>query len=319
MRLHPVCILGAALLAGLSPALQAQSFPERPVRVVVAFPPGATTDVVTRIVGAKLSELWKQNVVIENRPGAGGNLGAQIALKGNPDGHTLFATSTAFAVNLSLYARPGYKEADFVPVILGPSSPNVLFVNPAVAAKDLKELLALAKTKTMSYASSGTGTTPHLSMEVLFRKLNGLEVTHIPYGPPQAVTAVVGGQVPIGSTSMPPAVQMLKANRVRGIAVTSAKRSPVLPDVPTIAEGGFQGFEDYTWIGFFAPKGTPPAVVGKINADLNGVLAMPDVRERMAALSLDTQRNTAGEFAKSLKTDIARYAKMVKESGAKAD
>jgi tripartite-type tricarboxylate transporter receptor subunit TctC len=296
-----------------------QAYPERPIRIIVAFPPGASTDVVSRIVGQKITEHWNQNVIIENRGGAGGNIGAQLAARATPDGYTLLATSVAFAVNVSLYSKPGYAISDFVPVVQGPYTPNVFFVHPSVPVNTLQELIALTRAKPMSYASSGTGTTTHLAMELLFRNLNKIELTHVPYGPAQAVTAVVGGQVLIGSTSMPPAVPLIKANRIRALAVTSARRSEALPEIPTVAEQGFPGFADYTWFSYFAPAGTARSIVQKLNVEINRVLQLPDVKERMAALALDITPNTPEQFAKTLQAEVAKYAKVVRDSGAKAD
>lgn len=306
----------AALLA--MPAL-AQNYPQRPIRIVVAFPPGASTDIVARLVGQKLSESWGQNVVIENRPGAGGNIGSQIALRANPDGYTLLMNSSAIAVNVSLYSKPGYTMKDFIPVLQGPTTPNLISVHPSVKAGTLQELIALARTTPMSYASSGTGTTPHLDMELLFRSMSKINITHVPYGPAQAVTAVVGNQVPVASTSMPPAVPHVKAGRVRPLAVTSAKRSGVLPDVPTVGESGFAGFADYTWFSFFAPAGTSAAIVNQLNREISRILQLPDVKEKLAAQSLEFTPNSPAEFAATLKAEVDKYAVMVKQSGARVD
>ena len=297
----------------------AGTYPNRPLRFVVAFPPGASTDIVGRIVGAKLGELWGQNVVIENRPGAGGNLGTQTGARANPDGYTILMNSSAFVVNLSLYAKPGYSVADFAPVLQGPTTPNLISVHPSVKATTLQEVIAFARAKPVSYGSSGTGTTPHLDAELIFKALSKVDITHVPYGPAQAVTAVVGNQVPIASTSMPPAVPHVKANRVRPIAVTTARRSAILPNVPTVAESGFAGFADHTWFSFFAPAGTPPAIVARLNAEINRVMQLPDVKERLDALSLEFTPNTPAQFAATIREEIPRYAQMVKQSGAKAD
>jgi len=318
----PFCALVAGLVSAplfaQAPASAPPSFPTKPIRILVAFPPGASTDIIARLIAPKLTEAWGQNVIIENRGGAGGNIGAQVAARANNDGYTLLGTSVAFAVNVSLYANPGYAIKDFTPVIQAASTPNIFFVHPSVPANTLAELIALAKTKPMSYASSGTGTTTHLAMELL-KTLAKIDIQHVPYSPATAVTAVVGGQVPIGSTSMPPAVPLIKGNRIRGLAVTSAKRSPALPEVPTVAEQGFPGFADYTWFGFFAPAGTPMPIVNKLNAEIQRALQAPDVKERLAALSFDVTPNTAAEFAKTLQAEVAQYAKVVKVSGAKAD
>jgi tripartite-type tricarboxylate transporter receptor subunit TctC len=307
------------VLAAMPTLTVAQTYPDRPIRFIVAFPPGASTDIVARIVSVKLAESWGQNVVVENRPGAGGNIGTQAALRANPDGYTILMNSSAIAVNVSLYSRPGYRIGDFIPLLQGPTTPNLVTVHPSVKATNLKELIALARSTPMNYGSSGTGTTPHLDMELLFRSLAKINVTHVPYNPASAVNAVVGNQVPIGSTSMPPAVPYVKAGRVRPIAVTTAARSAVLPETPTIAESGFPGFDDHTWFSFFAPAGTPAPIVNKLNAELSRILQAPDVKTRLDALSLEFSPNTAAEFAARLKTEVQRYAKMVKESGAKAD
>ncbi len=297
----------------------ASTYPNRPIRFVVAFAPGASTDIVARIVGAKLSEAWGQNVVIENRPGAGGNLGTQTAARANPDGYTILMNSSAFVVNVSLYAKPGYAAADFAPIIQGPTTPNLISVHPSVKANTLQEVIAFSRATPTSYASSGTGTTPHLDAELIFRAMSKVDITHVPYGPAQAVTAVMGNQVPIASTSMPPAVPHVKANRIRPIAVTTAKRSAILPNVPTVAESGFAGFNDHTWFSFFAPAGTPPAIVNRLNSEINRVMQLPDVKERLDALSLEFAPNTPAQFAAVIREEIARYAGMVKQSGAKAD
>jgi len=311
--------LCVALLVASPTAAFAQSYPERPVRIIVAFPPGASTDIVARLVAAQLGDTLGQNVVVENRPGAGGNIGSQTARRANPDGYTLLMNSSAIAVNVSLYRTPGYAIGDFVPVLQGPTTPNLISVHPSVKANSLKDLIALAKSAPMSYASSGTGTTPHLDMEMIFRSLSKTDITHVPYAPATAVAAVAGNQVPVGCTSMPPAVPHIQSGRVRPIAVTTIKRSPILPNVPTVAESGFAGFDDHTWFSFFAPAGTPPAIVGRLNKEITRILQQPDVKERLDAQSLVFTPNTPQQFAATLKAEVKRYAVMVKESGARAD
>lgn len=310
------------VLAATAASVQAQpapQFPTKPVRIIVAFPPGSSTDIVARVVGERLTEAWGQNVIIENRPGASGNIGTQVALRANPDGHTLFMNSSAIAVNVSLYAKPGYAIKDIVPILQGPTTPNLITVHPSVSAKTLQELIALAKSKPLSYGSSGTGTTPHLDMELLFKTLAKVDITHVPYSPAAAATAVVGNQVPVGSTSMPPAVPHVKSGRLRPIAVTTIKRSAVLPDVPTVAESGFAGFDDYTWFSVFAPVGIAPAIVNQVNRDFTRALQSPAAKDRLAALSLEFAPNTPAEFAARLKTEVAKYAQIVKQSGARVD
>jgi len=258
-------------------------------------------------------------VVVENKPGASGNLAAQQVKRAAPDGYTLFATSVAYAVNPSLYANAGYDPLnDFVPVILAPSTPNIITVNPSLPVKNLQELIALAKKEKLSYASSGIGTTTHLSIERI-KMATGIDITHVPYSPAAAVGAVVAGHAPVGSTSMPPAVSHVKAGRVRAIAVTSAQRSPALPDVPTVNEQGFSGFDDLTWIGFFAPAGTPQDLVNRLNAEMNKAISSPDVQEKLAQLGLEWKANTSGEFAAFLRQEISKWTKAVHDSGAKAD
>jgi tripartite-type tricarboxylate transporter receptor subunit TctC len=319
MRRITRALTGTLLAALAGTALAQASYPERPVRIIVAFPPGASTDIVARLVAAKLGDALGQNVVVENRPGAGGNIGSQTARRANPDGYTLLMNSSAIAVNVSLYRTPGYAIGDFVPVLQGPTTPNLISVHPSVKASSLKELIALAKSTPLSYASSGTGTTPHLDMEMVFRFLSKVDITHVPYAPATAVAAVAGNQVPVGCTSMPPAVPHIQSGRVRPIAVTTIKRSPILPNVPTVAESGFADFDDHTWFSFFAPAGTPPAIVGRLSKEITRILQQPDIKERLDAQSLVFTPNTPQQFAATLRAEVKRYAAMVKESGARAD
>jgi tripartite-type tricarboxylate transporter receptor subunit TctC len=310
----------AAALALLAPTANAQEWPKnKPIQFVVGFAPGSTTDIVARFIAPKLSEALAQTVVVENRPGAGGNIAAQLVKRAPADGYTLLVISVAYAVNPSLYANAGYDPiADFVPVILGPSTPNIITVHPSVPANNLQELIALARTQKLAYASSGIGTTTHLSMERI-KTATGVDITHVPYQPAQAVTAAVSGQTQISSTSMPPAVPQVRAGKLRAIAVTSATRSAALPDVPTVNEQGFKDFDDLTWIGFFAPAGTPASVVSRINTEINRIVEMPDMKERLAQTGLTSQRNSPADFAAFVSAEIPKWAKAVKDSGAKVD
>jgi len=292
---------------------------QKPVQIVVGFAPGATTDTVARIAAQKLQEALGQTFVVENRPGAGGNIATQQVKRAAADGYTLLVTSVAYSVNPSLYSSAGYDPVrDFIPVILGPSTPNIIMVNPALPVKNLAEMIELARKQPLSYASSGGGTTTHLSMERL-KVAAKFDMTHVPYQPAQAVGAVMGGHTQVGNTSMPPAVPQVKAGKVRALAVTSARRSPALPEVPTLGELGYSGFDDLTWVGFFAPAGTPAEVVNRLNAELNRAFAAPDVKEKLGALGLESSANTSAEFAAFLKDEIVKWAKAVKDSGAKAD
>jgi tripartite-type tricarboxylate transporter receptor subunit TctC len=313
-------IMLATTLAAATPVALAQDWPkQKPVQLVVGFAPGSSTDIVARLVAQKLTELLAQSVVVENKGGAGGNIAAQLVRNAAPNGYTLLVTSVAFAVNPSLYPNAGYDPfKDFTPVILAASTPNIITVNPAVPAKNLAELVALARKEPLSYASSGIGTTTHLTMERL-KTAAKVEITHVPFQPAQAVGAAVAGHTQISSTSMPPAVPQVKAGKVRPIAVTSAARSPALPDVPTVNEQGFSGFDDLTWFGFFAPAGTPPDIVNRLNAEINRILEMPDVREKFAQQALDFSRNTPAEFTTFLKSEVPKWAQAIKESGAKAE
>jgi len=314
-------VVSCALLAALSGVALAQAdYPNRPIRLIVAFTPGSPTDIVARMVGQNLTDAWGRNVVVENRPGAGGIIASQTAKRANPDGYTILVTSSSFVVNLSLHSDPGYAINDFVPVARGPVTPNIITVHPAVKANTLQELIALARTTPMSYASSGPAGTPVLNMEQLFTVNSRVKITHVPMaGPLQAVAAAAGNQVPISATAMATQVPQIKAGRVRPIAVTSAARSPILPNVPTVAESGFPGFSDHTWFSFFAPAGTPAAIVNKLNAQINRILQLPDAKARLDTLSLEFAPSSSAEFAAALKAEVAKYAKMVKETGARID
>ena len=315
--MNPCAFLLAAL--AVFPAF-AEDWPrQKPVHLVVGFAPASTTDLVARLVAPKLAEAIGQSVLVENKPGASGNVAAQQLKRAAPDGYTLFVTSVAYAVNPSLYANAGYDPfTDFIPVILGPSTPNIITVNPAVPAKNLQELVELARKEKLSYASSGVGTTTHLSMERI-KMAAKVDITHVPYQPAQAVGAAVAGHTQISSTSMPPAVPHVKAGRVRAIAVTSAQRSPALPDVPTVNEQGFSGFDDLTWTAFFAPPGMPQELVNRLNSEITRALSSPDVQERLSQLGLEWKANTSGEFAAFLREEVQKWSKAVRDSGARAD
>jgi tripartite-type tricarboxylate transporter receptor subunit TctC len=313
--------LSLALLGGLHLSSWAQTeWPKaKPVTLVVAFAPGASSDIVARSLTQKLNELTGGNFIVENKGGAGGNIASNQVKRSAPDGYTILVHSVAFAVNPSLYADAGYDALkDFVPVALGPKTPNIFTVNPSVAAKTLPELVEAAKKSPFNYASSGIGTTTHLSMERL-KMAAKVDIVHVPYQPAAAVNAVVAGHTQIASTSMPPAVPMIKSGKLRAIAVTSATRSPLLPDVPSITEFGYKEFDDYTWFGFFAPTGTPADVVTKLNAAINRAMAAAEVVERFGQLGMSSSPNNTLEFSNFLKAEVPKWAAVVKSSGAKAD
>jgi tripartite-type tricarboxylate transporter receptor subunit TctC len=304
-----------ALLAAL-PA-SAQDWPKaKPITFTVAFAAGSSTDIVARTIGQKVSDALGQSVVIDNKPGAGGNIGTQLVKRAAPDGYNVLVVSVAYAVNPSLYANAGYDPlGDFAPVALGPSTPNIITVHPSLPVNNISELIAHAKKEKLSYASSGIGTTTHLSMERV-KMASGIDVTHVPYQPAQAIGAVVAGHTQVSSTSMPPAVPQVKSGKLRALAVTSAQRSPALPDVPTMRESGFADFDDLTWFAFFVPAGTPPAVVAQLNAEINRAMESPDVAAKFAEQGLTSRRNTASEFGTFLRSEIPKWAKAVKDSGA---
>ena len=291
----------------------------KPVTLLVAFAPGASTDIVARSLSQKLSEITGGNFIVENKGGAGGNIATTQVKRSAPDGYTVLVHSVAFAVNPSLYADAGYDALkDFAPVALGPKTPNIFTVNPNVPVKSLPELVEAAKKTPFNYASSGIGTTTHLSMERL-KTAAKIDIVHVPYQPAAAINAVVAGHTQIASTSMPPSVPMIKAGKLKAIAVTSATRSPLLPDVPSITEFGYKEFDDYTWFGFFLPAGTPQAVVDKLNAALNRAMESQDVVDKFAQLGMSSSRNSAAEFGSFLRAEVPKWAAVVKSSGAKAD
>lgn len=316
-----VTFSGAAVQATAQDKSAAKDYPARPVRLLVPYAAAGPTDLMARIVGQKLAERWGQNVVIDNRAGASGNIGTGLIMRSNADGYSLLAHSSAYVVNPSLYRSAGYDAVtSFAPIINAGASPNMLYVHPSFQVRTLKELIAAGRAKPLSYASPGIGTTPHLTVELLLKTMNRLELTHVPYnGAAPALNAVLGGQLVLGSGALPPLVAPVKAGKLRGIAVTSLKRAEALPDVPTVAEGGFPGYEDYTWIGFFAPAGTPRAIVEKLNAEMDQVLNLPDVKERLAVLAFDYTPNTPQQFADYVKNEVAKWGKVVKASGARAD
>jgi len=321
LGLRPV--LAALALVALATAAPAQDYPARPIRLIVPFPPGGGTDIAAHTVASKLSETVKWTFVIENKPGAGGNLGVEQAVKSPPDGYTLVIGQTSnLAINPALYAKLPYDPfKDLSPVALIVSAPVVLVVATNSPHKSLSDLVAAAKRdpSAVTFASPGNGTVSHLAGE-LVQRAAGVKFTHVPYkGASQAMTDLLGGQVRSFMSSVPSALAQIKGGRLRAIAVTSAKRAAQMPEVPTIAESGHPGFEAITWYGLLAPAGTPAVIIARLNSELNRVLEMPDVRERLAAEGGEVLGGSPERFASFLQADHAKWARVVKESGAKVD
>src|SRR5215467_4458658 len=308
-------VLGT-MLAGISPAA-AQDYPSKPIEMVVPFVAGGTTDNIARLVAQRFSEAWSQPVIVSNRPGAGSTIGHQVVAKAAPDGHTLLVTTISFAITAAMQKLPFDPINDFVPISELASLPLVLVVHPSLPATSLAEFVAMAKAKPggWDFASSGVGTSPHLAAE-MFKSLAGIDLVHLPFkGNAEAMNAFLGGHVKIYFALMPAVLQHVKAGRLRAIAVTTDKRLPYLPDVPTIAEAGFPGFEISSWQGMFAPAGTPKAVVGKINSELVRMLETPEIRRRISQEGVDPIGSTPEQFAERVKSEIAKWSDVIKASG----
>jgi tripartite-type tricarboxylate transporter receptor subunit TctC len=312
-------LLFAAALAPV--AAQAQgAWPTKPVRIVVTFPPGGAPDTLARVLAEKWSGLG-QPVVVENKPGAGGNLGADIVAKAPGDGHTLVVgTVGTHAINPSLYAKMPYDNIkDFTPITFLASTPNLLVVNKSVPANNVKELIELAKKDKLFFGSSGSGTSIHLSGE-LFNTMAGVKMQHIPYkGRAEAIPDLLGGRIQMIFDNMPSALPLVQEGKLKGLAVTSAKRSPAAPDIPTIAESGIPGFEATSWFALLGSAGIPRDVQMRINAETLKVMAMPDVKEKLAKLGLDPNPGTPEALAAVIQAETQKWARVVKESGAKIE
>jgi tripartite-type tricarboxylate transporter receptor subunit TctC len=316
-------LVAATMFAATASGAFAADYPTKPIRLVVPFSAAGTTDFLARAIAQKLGQNMRTTVIVDNRPGAGGNIGSDIVAKSDPDGYTLLlGTVGTHAINASLYKKMPYDTVkDFAPITLVASVPNIVVVHPSVPAKSIKELLALAKSKPgqLTFASSGNGSSIHLSGE-LFKSMAGVDMLHVPYkGSGPAVSDLIGGQVNMMFDNMPSSLPHVKAGRLRAIAVTSAKRSPAAPDVPTIAESGVPGYEAVAWFGVLAPAGTPPAIVNKLNAEIVKVLKSPDVAQRLASQGAEPVSNTPEEFSAYIKTEMVKWAKVIKASGAQVD
>ena len=317
-------ILAALVLAlALSPSAFGQTYPSKPIRIICPFPPGGAVDIASRAIADALTKTMGQSVIVENRAGAGGNLGGEIAAKSPPDGYTLFMTTSGIqAINPALYAKMNYDpNKDFVPVVALVSLDNVLVMHPSVRVNSVKELIDLAKAQPgmISGASSGSGTSIHMSLE-MFKHLTGTDILHIPYkGSAPAVADLLGGQVNIMFDNIPSSLPHIKAGKLHAIATTGAKRSSTLPDLPTVAEAGVPGYESGVWFGLVAPTGTPKDVIAKLNAEALKAVKLPDYQKRMNDLGYEIIAGSPEQMAERIKGEIARWGPVVKASGAKVE
>jgi tripartite-type tricarboxylate transporter receptor subunit TctC len=300
----------------------AQQYPSKPIRLIIPFPPGGPRDTQARLIGPKLTEAWGQPVIIDNRAGANGIIGTEIAAKAPPDGHTLIIVSVGFATAELLYGKLAYDPfRDFVPVTLLTHGPAILMVNPAVPVKSVKELIAYARARPgqLSYGSSGTGSPSHLEVELL-ASMTGVQFTHVPYkGMAPALTDLLGGQIQMSMPTIPGGLPHAQSGRLRALGVSGAKRSVAAPDVPTIAEAGVAGFEASNWYGLVAPAGTPRAIVAKLNQEIGRVLMLPDLRAKLLAMGMEVESNTPEAFAEYLNNDAVKWGRVIKAVGVPAN
>ena len=311
-----------ALLAFASLA-RAEDYPSKPIRFVVPYPAGGPLDTVARLLGQKVSESLKQPVIVDNRPGAGGNIGADFVAKSAPDGYTILMGAVAtHAINPTLYGHIPYDPvADFIPITQVASTPNVLVVNPSVPAKDVREFVAYAKANPgkLNFGSGSTGSAGHLAGE-LFKTMAGVDMTHVPYkGAGPAMQDLVAGQIQLMFDNLASCLGQIRAGKVRALAVTTGKRTSLAPELPTIAESGLPGFDINTWFGVFAPAKTPQPVVDRLYTEFTRALAMPDVRQKMVDLGAEPVGNKPAEFAAYIRSEKDKYARVIKASGAKVD
>jgi tripartite-type tricarboxylate transporter receptor subunit TctC len=314
--------LAALVLSLASVSLShAQTYPAKTVRIIVGLAPGGTTDVFTRTLAQRLSEAWGQTVIVENRPGASGMIGGEAVAKAAPDGYTLLVSpQTSLAVAPALYGKAPYDTAkDFAPVSLLGSTPLVMIVHPSFAAKTFKDFIELARKQPLTYGSGGIGSSPHMTGELISAAL-GVKMTHVPYkGENPAIADTIGGQIPIMFGNLPVALPHVRSGKVLALATTTAKRSPLAPEIPTMSEGGIKDFEMATWYGMLAPAGTPPELVARIQRDSARVLSDAETRERLTKMGVDLILNTPEEFRTYLNSEIARYTNIIKANGLKAE
>ncbi len=323
MRFQGLRACALAALALFPAAAHAQAYPVKPIRMIVAYPPGGGTDIVGRVIAQELGEALGQSVVVENRGGASGNIGTELAAHAAPDGYTVLMGNVApNAINVSLFKNlPFDPVADFAPVSLVASTPNILVVHPSMQARSVKEVIALAKAKpgTLNFASAGVGSSSHLAGE-LFRILGRAEIVHVPYkGAGPAMIDVLSGQVQLYFATMPAAMPHVKSGRLVPVAVTSAKRSRALPDLPTVAESGVPGYEASTWYGLLAPVHTPGAAIARLHDEVVAILAKPALREKLAGQGFEPVGDSPEEFAAYIKSEIAKWSKVIRDAGIRAE
>ena len=309
------------LLAALATIALAQPYPTKPIKVLVAFPPGGPVDIIARLIAPKMSEILGQPLVVENKVGASGNVATAEVAKSAPDGYTLLAHSSAYAVNPTLFSNPGYDPAkDLLPIAVVAQQANIILVNSSFPAHTLEELKGAMQKGKLAYASPGAGTTPHLTAENLFHVHWKADATHIPFkGAGPAVAGLLAGEPPIGCLAGSGPMSNIKSGRFRALAVSSAKRLSQLPDVPTLDELGYHGMEDYTWVGVFAPAGTPREIVQKLNDAILKSVHEPDLRQRLDALAFDPTAAPLAQTADYVRSEVAKWARVVRETGAKAE
>ena len=325
-RIRPLAFLATCFAVAVLVTVfdaTAQSFPTKPVKLVVPFPPGGSLDAAGRAIADKLTQMWGQSVVVDNKPGAGGNIGADFVARSPADGYTVvMGALSTHAVNPSLYPKMPYDAAkDFAPISLVAITPNVLVINPSLPVNSVKELIAYAKAHPgkLSFGSGSNGSAGHLAGE-LFKVDTGTDMVHIPFkGGAPALQALLAGDTQLMFDNLANSMQQVKAGKLKALAVTTAKRSSLVPDLPTMSEAGVPGFDISTWFGLMAPAGTPPEVIAKWNADLVKVLTSPDMRERMTAQGAEATPTTPGEFSAFIARELDKYARLVKASGAKVD
>jgi tripartite-type tricarboxylate transporter receptor subunit TctC len=314
------CAAFAAVAAAQTPVA---GYPAKPIRLVVPFPPGGSTDTVARVLAPRIAERLGQPVIVDNRPGAGGSLGVEAVAKSTPDGYTIvLGAAGGLAINPSLAKSPTYDPVkDLAPITLVGSSPFLMVIDPSLGAASVREVVAAAKAEPgkLTYASGGNGTAMHLSGE-LFKQMTGTDIVHVPYkGSGPAVAAAAGGQTSIAFADITSALSLLRGGRVKALGVLSRERSSLAPEIPTLAESGVPGFESVGWFGLVAPAGTPPSIIALLNREAVGAMQLPETRERMTALALEPWPSTPEEFGAFIRSETAKWAQVIKASGAKAE